>query len=104
MKKKYVVGIILLVLIIIIAVSFVIYNSVIGNGRKYEIEQVKEFNYFALKQNNQYGVIDKTGNTILNSQYDEVKIPNPEKAVFVCSKSEEIKILNDKNEEIFTRI
>lgn len=69
-------------------------------GKDYKIEEIKEYNYFVLRQDNQYGVIDKKGNTIISTEYSEVKIPNPEKPVFVCYQGEEIKVLNERKEEI----
>ena len=32
-----------------------------------------------------------------------VKIPNPEKAVFICYEGENTKVINDKGEEIYTQ-
>ena len=45
----------------------------------------------------------KNGNIIINAEYDEVKLPNPQKAVFVCYKDENTKVFNDKNEQILTQ-
>ena len=100
MKKKCIIGIIIIVIAIITA--FVVYNVIKENGRNYEIEKVDNYNYFVVMQNNLYGVIDKTGNTIISPKYQEVKIPNPEKAVFVCYEENNTKVLNEKNEEILT--
>ena len=100
MKKKCIIGIIIIVIAIITA--FVVYNIIKENGRNYEIEKVDNYNYFVVMQNNLYGVIDKTGNTIISPKYQEVKIPNPEKAVFVCYEENNTKVLNEKNEEILT--
>ncbi len=44
----------------------------------------------------------ENGNTIIEVSYDEVKIPNPEKALFVCYEGSSTKILNENNEEILT--
>lgn len=100
MKKKCIIGIIIIVIAIITA--FVVYKVIKENGRNYEIEKVSNYNYFVVMQNNLYGVIDKTGNTIISPKYQEVKIPNPEKAVFVCYEENNTKVLNEKNEEILT--
>ena len=83
MKRKYVIMIIAILILIAIA-SIVIYNIIVENGKNYEIEEVKQYNYFVLKQNDLYGVIDKKGNTIIDPEYSEIKIPNPEKGIFVC--------------------
>lgn len=101
MKKKYIIVIIIVILALLIG-GFLAYKTIQNSVKEYEIAQVNEYNYFMLKHNNSYGVIDKQGNTIIEAKYDEVKIPNPEKAVFVCSKSGNITVLNEKNEEILT--
>lgn len=100
MKKKNI--IIIGILILVCIISFVSYKLIKKQNRKYEISEVKQYNYFLLKQNNLYGIIDKEGNTIIEAQYDEIAIPNPEKAVFVCYKDNNIKVLNSDNTEILT--
>ena len=99
MKKKNIIIILVAILVILIG-GFYIYKIVINKGKEYEITKVNQYNYFVLKQNEQYGVIDKKGNVLIDSIYDEIKIPNPEKPVFVCYKSGNTKVLNDKKEEI----
>ena len=99
MKRKYVIMIIAILILIAIA-SIVIYNIIVENGKNYEIEEVKQYNYFVLKQNDLYGVIDKKGNTIIDPEYSEIKIPNPEKGIFVCYQEDTTKVLNERKEEI----
>lgn len=103
MKKKYVILIVVAILIAIAIGTFIIYHINQESGKSYEIEQVKQYNYFLLKQGEQYGVIDRAGNTIIDAKYSEIKIPNPEKAVFACYQGETTKILNEKNEEILSQ-
>lgn len=100
MKKKYVWIIVIIILILVGIASIGIYNRMVDQSKNYEIEQVKQYNYFVLKQENVYGVIDKKGNTIIPPEYNEIKIPNPEKAVFVCYQGEETKIFNERKEQI----
>ena len=102
MKKRYII-ITIAILILVAIASIVVYNIMIENGKKYEIARVEQYNYFILKQNNLYGVIDKKGNTIITPEYSEIKIPNPEKGVFVCYQGENTKILNERKEEILTQ-
>lgn len=52
MKKRHIIGIVVVALILIVISSFAIYKFVSENGRKYEILEVKQYNYFILKQNN----------------------------------------------------
>ena len=100
MKKKNIILIIVSILILIAVISIIAYNFINKDARKYEIEEVKEYNYFILKQNDLYGVIDREGNKIIEPEYTEIIIPNPEKPVFVCNKQEEVKVLNEKKEQI----
>lgn len=103
MKKKYVLAIIIFVLVIVtIIISFGIYKKVMEQGKDYEIEEIKEYQYFILKQEDLYGVIDRQGNIVVNPQYNEIKIPNPKKAVFICYEGENTSILNEKEEKIMT--
>lgn len=103
MKKTFRVRMIIIAIILIGIAVFGIYTLIENNNKKYVIAEVKEYNYFVLKQNNAYGVIDKKGNTIIEAKYNEIKIPNPEKAIFLCHKDDNIKVLNEKNEEILTQ-
>lgn len=101
MKKKYVT--IIAILIFIAIASIIIYNISIKNNNNIEIEEVKQYNYFVLKQNDLYGVIDKEGNIIIAPEYSEIKIPNPEKAIFICYLDDTTKVFNEKKEQIMTK-
>lgn len=103
MKKRYAIIIIIVIVILIALASIIVYNITVGNTKNYEIEKIEEYNYFILKQNDLYGVIDKKGNTIITPEYSEITIPNPQKAVFVCHQGDAIKILNEQKEEILTQ-
>lgn len=93
-----VIAILILLGIVAIGVSCIMNEQ----GRGYEIETIKQYNYFILKQEDKYGVIDKKGNRIIEPQYSDIKIPNPEKAVFVCYEGENTKVFNERKEEILT--
>lgn len=103
MKKRYIMIITIIILILIAIASVVTYNIVTENGKNYEIGQVKQYNYFTLKQNDLYGVIDRKGNIVITPEYSEIKIPNPEKGVFICYQGSNTKILNERKEEILTQ-
>ena len=81
MKKIFIT---IMIIILVIIIGGFTYNFINQTGRQYEILEVSEYNYFILKQNNLNGVIDKKGNTIIPTNYEDIKIPNPEKAVFIC--------------------
>lgn len=103
MRKRNIIIIVVAILIAIAVGAFVIYHINQKNEKSYEIEKVKQYNYFLLKQGEQYGVIDRSGNIVIEANYNEIKIPNPEKAVFACYQGETTKILNEKNEQILTQ-
>ena len=103
MKKNKIIVIAILAIIVIAISSIFIYNMIIKNGREYGIEKVNNYNYFVLKHEEKYGVIDRNGNVIIQAKYEDVKIPNPEKAIFQCIENENSKILNEKGQEIFTQ-
>lgn len=100
MKKTYIIMIAIAILVLVVIASIVIYNVVLEQGKNYEIEEIKQYHYFILKQNDLYGVIDKKGNIIINPEYSEIKIPNPEKPVFVCYQGENTKVINERKEQI----
>ena len=98
MKKK---SIITIIIIAIIAGIF-IYRNVLEKEKQYNIEEISEYNYFVLRENEKFGVIDKQGNTIIEAIYDDVKIPNPGKAVFICYEGQNTKVMNQNKEQIYT--
>ena len=102
MKRNLIIRNIILSIILIAIIVGVSYYFIKQNGKKYEIAKIENYNYFVLKQNNLSGVIDKSGNKIIESEYEEIKIPNPEKGVFVCYKEDKIKVVNAEKQEIFT--
>ena len=103
MKKKYLVISVIFIALVIGVVTFFIMQNTKQEERKYSIEKVEDFNYFVLQDGEHFGVIGKDANIVINPKYQNVVIPNPSKAVFVCTLTNgNTKILNDKNEEIFT--
>lgn len=75
----------------------------------YKIEEISEYNYFILEQNGKYGVIDKSGNIVIDVDYEAVQIPNPSKDIFICIKeyNQDTKeyatvVYNGKKEEILS--
>ena len=104
-KKKQISIISISISIVILMVLAIIVFLININDKDYEIEEVRNFLYFKLYENNKYGVIDKKGNILVQPIYDVVEIPNPSKAVFVAynngtdSKTE---VLNEKGQKILT--
>lgn len=103
MKRNFIIRNIIIVIIVITIIAGISYYYIYQNSKKYEIAKVEQYNYFVLKQNNLSGVIDRSGDKIIETQYDDVKIPNPEKAIFICYQSEQTKVLNTNQEEILTQ-
>ena len=105
MKKKNIVMIIIVLLIIIALAGWFIYKQIEKNGREYEIEKIaiQDYEYFILRQEGKYGVINKNGDIVINPEYTNVIIPNPQKAVFICyDENNETKVLNQNKEQIFS--
>lgn len=103
MKKKNIIILIIILIAIIVISACLITQKLQEENRKYEIETITEYKYFVVKEENKYGVMDAQGNKIIETQYENVKIPNPQKAVFICYEENNTKVLNEKNEEIFTQ-
>lgn len=102
MKKTNIIILVVTIIILFVLGVILIQNVKKGN-REYEIEKVNQYNYFVLREENRYGVIDASGNKIVEPQYENVIIPNPEKPVFICYEGDTTKVLNEKSEEIFTQ-
>ena len=106
MKKK----VTLFSIIVIIAISIIVITIVNLKNKKdmnYQLEEVNEINYMVFSENNKFGVINKTGEVVVQALYDEVQIPNPSKPLFVCmydydteKNQYNIKVLNEKSEQI----
>ncbi|MCI8641180.1 MAG: WG repeat-containing protein [Clostridia bacterium] len=102
MKKTNIV-ILVVTIIILLVLSVILIQNVKKGKREYEIEKVDKYNYFVLREENKYGVIDTSGNKIVQPKYENIIIPNPEKPVFICYEGENTKVLDEKSEEIFTK-
>ena len=103
MKNKKTIILVLIIIAILAISTYFIVNKIQKEKRKYEIAQINEYKYFVLKENEKYGVINTKGETIIDTKYDDIKIPNPEKAVFICYENNNTKVLNEKKEEIYTQ-
>lgn len=99
---KTTVGIVAAISSIIIIVVLGIYFYVDNVNKKYEVEEVSDFLYYPIYEEGKMGVIDANGNILIEPVYDDVKIPNPEKAVFICRDEEDSHVRNSKNEILFS--
>ncbi len=98
---------------VIIAIAVVImFISIIKGILTKEKEQAKitSKDYFVIFENNKWGVIDSSGNKIIDPSYEEmITIPNSKNDVFLCiydvnyeTGEYKTKVLNSKNEQILT--
>ena len=106
MNEKGSIGIKIVIFVLIIALViggiFLFRNK--GKNSSINYEDLKEnYEYFPVYKNNgKVGVIDKSGNMIIDPEYEEVYIPNQEKDVFICFQIENhYRILNKDKAELF---
>lgn len=105
LNKKKVLAVILAFIVVLMFI-FVI-KGILEKGA--EQGRISTKNYFAVYQNNKWGVIDETGKIVIDPSYAEmVIIPNSKSDVFLClydvnyeTGAYKTKALNSKNEEIF---
>ena len=103
MKKVLAVIVVMLVIVMFIVVIKTLFD-------KSKEAKVTNDNYFTAYADNKYGVIDSKGNIIIEPSYGEyIVIPNSKKDIFLCTYDVnyetgeyKTKVLNAKNEEIFT--
>ena len=99
MKKSL---LLVLFIAIIVIVALFIKGNTQNNQIKYNIADVDIYKYIKYKENENYGVIDRDGNIIIDANYTNIVIPNPAKDIFICYKNEEItEVLNSKKEILF---
>lgn len=102
-KKKVTIAIVILVVIILIGVIIGI-----NANKKVDIVTVTDFKYYNYMDNGKVGVIDSSGNIIVNAEYSAIRIPNPEKDLFICiydynneNGQYKTKVLNSQKNELF---
>ncbi|MCI8411905.1 MAG: WG repeat-containing protein [Clostridia bacterium] len=97
--------------VIIAIVVFIMFIFIIKGILSKDKEQGKVVSesYFVSFKDNKWGVIDSSGNSVIDSSYEEmITIPNSKNDVFLCiydinyeTGEYKTKALNSKNEEIF---
>lgn len=104
MKKVFAV---IIAIIVVIMFVFVIKGILSNESDKGKIASK---DYFSVFKDNKWGVIDESGNIVIDPSYAEmIIIPDSKKDVFLCTydidydnSTYKTKVLNSKNEEIFT--
>lgn len=90
----------IIVAIIIIAIAIFVYFIV---NRNKVVQEPIVHNYYKYYSNEKFGVIDKSGNVLIEASYQDIIIPNPTYPIFFLLENNEIKnVVNEKNEKIFT--
>lgn len=103
MKRTFIIRNIIIAVIIIAIIAGIGFYFFQNSDKDYEIAKVEVYNYFVLKQDNKTGVIDRNGKIVIEPEYDDIRIPNPEKAIFACYKNSEVKILGENKQELYTQ-
>lgn len=103
LKKVFAV---IIALVVVIMFIFVIRN-ILTKGK--ETGKISSETYFVVYKDNKWGVINSSGNIVIDPSYEEmIIIPNNKKDVFLCTYDVnyetgeyKTKALNSKNEEIY---
>ncbi|MGN1327343.1 MAG: WG repeat-containing protein, partial [Clostridia bacterium] len=104
---KKVVAAIIAVLVILM---FIVIIEKLMQPQEKTTEKKAALAYYTAFDNNKWGVINSSGETVIDMQYDEmIIIPNKEKPVFIVTydvdytnNTYKTKAINDKNEQLFT--
>lgn len=99
MRKR---GFVAIISIVIIIGIIVIANVNSKKKYVYEVEKLGDPYYFLLMQNNKYGIIDRSGNIVIEPNFDIVEMPNPSKDIFIC-KSNYNNTTNEYNVQVFNK-
>ena len=98
---------VIMAFIVIIMAIFIIKNTV---TKAKQTNNLISVSYFKLYQDNKWGIIDSTGNIVIDPMYQEmIVIIDNKKDVFLCTYDVDqetgiysTKVVNNKNENIFT--
>lgn len=97
MKKRYIFVILIILILIGFGVFYYLKKDNVVETKKESIE------YFQLFHEENFGVIDKKGNIIIEPIYSNVVIPRHSKDIFFCySDNIRYKVLNKEGTELFT--
>lgn len=105
MSKKKLIAIIIIVILVLVllaGIGYIVMDKINTARRDYQIENIESSNYFVLKQGEKYGVINTSGEIVIEATYDLVKIPNPMKDVFICYEGEKSIAINSEGKQLFT--
>ncbi len=106
---KKVIAVIVAILVIIMFVFII--KDILQKEQDTNTGNISSLSYFASFYDNKWGVIDSNGNTVIEPSYQEMLIvPNNKNDIFLCTYDVnydtgeyKTKVLNSKNEMIFTQ-
>ena len=74
---------ILIICVVLVGITILIVNAVINANKDYTLEKIIDRNYFTLYKNGKVGIINTSGEIIINPEYNNIQITNPTKDVFI---------------------
>ena len=106
LNVKKVIAVIIAILVFLMFIFIIAGFFTRGNER----DGITSLSYFTSFQDNKWGIIDSNGSDIITPSYEEmIIVPDAKKDVFLCTYDVnyetgeyKTKVLNSKNEEIFT--
>ena len=99
-----IIGIILFAVILTAILVSIFVKKKIEIDREYVLLPDEDFTYYVLNVDEKYGVAKKDGSIILDPIYEEVQIPNHDKAVFVVKEESGFVVLNENKERILENL
>ena len=88
---------------VIIVVGIIVLVGVLLN-RTHESTVSIEYNFYKYYNGEKFGLIDKSGNVLIEANYQDIIIPNPQYGIiFLLENNQVIDVVNEKNEEIFSQ-
>lgn len=109
-KKLNIKKVIAVIIAILVIIMFIIGIKELLKGDAKTNEKAFSLAYYAIYEQEKWGVIDTKGNVIIEPSYEEmIVIPDPTKPIFICMENVNYedgtyisKAVNEKNEVIYT--
>lgn len=109
-QKLNIKKVIAVIIALLVIAMFIIIIAKLMKPTQKTTEKKVALEYFTIFENNKWGVINSSGENVIQPTYDEmIIIPNPEKAVFIITydvdyenNTYKTKAINEKNEQLFT--
>ncbi len=108
--RKLIVFIIIIIIAAIVGICIAIRTKIENAKYYFELTTISksDVKYYVLKSDEKFGVMDASGNIIINPTYDDVEIPNPTRGVFLCCEdlngtSAVYKAFNEQGNQILTQ-